>query len=103
MRAHRRDFEMFALTAGNLKMNGIAHGFFGRRGGVSTGIYESLNCGPGSGDVRAHVVENRKRVSAALGGAPLVNLGQIHGTHVVTATGPWPIGETPEDDKKFIP
>lgn len=94
---------MLVLQAKNLKTNGIAHGFFGRTGGVSTGIYESLNCGPGSGDERAHVIENRKRVSAWLGGASLVNLGQIHGTHVVTAAKPWPIGERPEDDKKFIP
>ena len=37
-------------ASGNLKAPGIAHGFFGRDGGVSTGIYASLNCGPGSRD-----------------------------------------------------
>jgi len=94
---------MFFLDADNLQQSGIAHGFFGRRGGVSTGIYDSLNCGPGSGDDRDAVIENRSRVCAALGVASLVNAGQIHGTHVVTVTKAWPIGATPEDDKKFIP
>ncbi len=51
-----------------LVLPGIAHGFFGRTGGVSTGIFASLNCGPGSGDDRAAVIENRRRVSDALGG-----------------------------------
>jgi len=45
---------------------GIAHGFFGREGGVSDGIYASLNCGPGSRDDPALVAENRARVVAAL-------------------------------------
>jgi hypothetical protein len=94
---------MFFLDAENLQQSGIAHGFFGRRGGVSTGIYDSLNCGPGSGDDRGAVIENRSRVCEALGMASLVNAGQVHGTHVVTVTKAWPIGATAEDDKRFIP
>ena len=81
---------------------GIVHGFFGRTGGVSTGIYDSLNCGPGSGDARAAVIANRRRVSNALG-AELVTLGQVHGAAVVTVEKPWPIGERPADDPKLIP
>ena len=82
----------------------VDHGFFGRTGGVSQGVFASLNCGPGSGDNRAAVVENRRRVSRALGeDVSLVNAGQIHGTQVVTVTKPWPIGETAADDPKFIP
>ena len=50
---------MFFLDADNLQQSGIAHGFFGRRGGVSTGIYESLNCGPGSGDDLATELHRR--------------------------------------------
>jgi hypothetical protein len=46
---------------------GLRHGFFTRRGGVSTGIYASLNCGPGSADEGAHVAENRIRVMRHLG------------------------------------
>ncbi|MBS0281258.1 MAG: laccase domain-containing protein, partial [Proteobacteria bacterium] len=41
---------------------GIAHGFFGRDGGLSTGVYASLNCGPGSRDDPAAVAGNRARV-----------------------------------------
>ena len=50
-----------------LKHPGIAHGFFGRQGGHSTGIFASLNCGLGSGDDRATVVRNREVVAKALG------------------------------------
>ncbi len=95
---------MLVLTSQALSaLPGIAHGFFGRSGGVSTGIYESLNCGPGSGDARANVVENRRRVSQALDGVALATLGQIHGTAVVTVTTPWPIGETAVEDAQHIP
>jgi hypothetical protein len=95
---------MLMLRADNLSHGNIAHGFFGRSGGVSTGIYDSLNCGPGSGDDRNCVIENRKRVAAALGpDIALVNAGQIHGTETVTVTRAWPIGETPQDDAKLIP
>ena len=57
---------MMRLESARLKADGIAHGFFGRDGGVSTGIYESLNCGPGSKDAPEAVAENRRRVAAAL-------------------------------------
>jgi hypothetical protein len=93
---------MLILTS--TALSGVAHGFFGRTGGVSTGIYESLNCGPGSGDERSAVIENRKRVALALGtDVSLVNAGQIHGTQTVTVTQAWPLGKTPADDPKFIP
>src|ERR1700742_632464 len=102
MRRCRRDLARSSMM--NLKADilstlpGIAHGFFGRRGGGSRGIYASLNCGPGSGDARADVLENRRRVSEALGGAALVTLGQIHSPDVVTVTKPWSIGATPAED-----
>lgn len=70
---------MKRLQTSNLIAPGIAHGFFGREGGVSTDIYASLNCGPGSRDDAAAVTENRRRVAAALApGAELVSLSQIH-------------------------
>jgi YfiH family protein len=80
------------LTAPNLTVPGIAHGFFGRDGGVSTGLYESLNCGPGSSDAPEAVAENRRRVAAALAGAEtpqLVSLSQIHSpiVHTLPAWG----------------
>jgi len=96
---------MLHLRAENLsRLPGIAHGFFGRSGGVSKGIFDSLNCGPGSADERANVIENRRRVCAALGkDVRLVTAGQVHETHVITVGKPWSIGSTPSEDATRIP
>src|ERR1700704_6158745 len=95
---------MLVLRGPNLSaLPGIAHGFFGRGGGVSSGIFASLNCGPGSGDDRAHVLENRRRVRETLGCAALVTLGQVHSATALAVTKPWPVGETREDDARTIP
>jgi YfiH family protein len=76
---------MKRLTVEALHAPGFAHGFFGREGGVSTGLYESLNCGPGSKDAPQAVTENRRLVSAALAPqAELVSLSQIHSPMVHT-------------------
>ena len=56
----------------------ISYGFFGRQGGVSEGIFSSLNCKPGSGDDPDAIVENRRRVSEVLQCQALVTLNQIH-------------------------
>jgi len=80
---------MLKLRAKNLS---TTHGFFGRTGGVSTGIFASLNCGPGSGDDPAAVTENRKRARDALGAAHLVTLYQTHSAQAVTVTAPWETG-----------
>jgi YfiH family protein len=79
---------MLILKSTNLESGTITHGFFGRTGGVSTGIYESLNCGPGSGDDPAAVTSNRGRVAQHLS-AELVTLYQIHGNGTVNVTAPW--------------
>jgi YfiH family protein len=77
----------------------IAHGFFGRQGGISQGIFASLNCGPGSGDTRADVIENRRRVAKALSPqSDLLTLYQIHSGEAVTVTAPWNLGEGPQAD-----
>lgn len=78
---------------------GARHGFFTRRGGVSSGIYAGLNCGPGSSDQREAVTLNRARVAAALGVAParLLSLHQVHGTEVAVA-GPDGWTERPRAD-----
>lgn len=66
---------------------GTRHGFLGRQGGVSAGIYASLNCGLGSDDDRHAVHENRRRaVAASAPGAALVTLHQMHSPTVVTVT-----------------
>ncbi len=64
----------------------IEHGFFGRKGGISTGIYESLNAGPGSDDAPDAIAENRERVRKALRAEQLVSLYQIHSPNVITLT-----------------
>jgi len=76
------------------------HGFYSRRGGVSTGLYESLNCGQGSGDDPAAVAANRARVAAHLSGrddTPLVSVYQVHGTTCLTVDAPW-AGDRPQAD-----
>lgn len=73
-------------------MTNIRHGFFSRRGGVSSDLYESLNCGPGSKDDPANVFENRRIVSAHISGrrdTPLLSCYQIHSATVVAATSDW--------------
>ena len=81
---------MLILKAFNLSsLPSIAHGFFGRTGGVSTGIYASLNCGPGSADVPTHVAENRRRAQAVLSGVALNTLYQIHSATAVTVDAAW--------------
>ena len=84
-----------AATAEALRsdlLRGVPHGFFTRNGGVSTGLWASLNCGPGSADAPAAVAENRARVARALGAGTLLFLHQVHSADAVTATGPWQIG-----------
>jgi polyphenol oxidase len=69
------------------KLGSVPHGFLGRRGGVSTGIFTSLNCSLGSDDDRDNVLENRRRaVAAVLPGSALSRVYQIHSADVVTVT-----------------
>jgi len=90
------------MTAEYLTHPGLAtrHGFFTRRGGVSTGAYASLNCSLSSGDDPACVARNRALVAGALGVADthLLGVTQVHGTEVVTVTEIWPAGTGPKAD-----
>lgn len=67
-------------------LDGVAHGFFGRRGGASSGIFEGLNCGGGSSDQAEIVAMNRDRVADAIGVSPerLVSVHQVHSATAVT-------------------
>src|SRR5687767_8814831 len=89
------------LTAANLAaMPTIRHGFFTRRGGISSGLFRSLNCGVGSGDDRETVLLNRGRVATALGidrGA-LASPYQIHGAEVAVVNEVWEPGHGPQAD-----
>ncbi|MFA5955679.1 peptidoglycan editing factor PgeF [Hyphomicrobium sp.] len=82
------------VEARNLaNLNGIRHGFFTRNGGVSTGLYASLNCGWGSSDDQSLIAENRRRIGHYLGGdekfgGGVVTLYQEHGTTALEVTTP---------------
>ncbi|TPE51337.1 peptidoglycan editing factor PgeF [Amaricoccus solimangrovi] len=82
------------------RLDGTTHGFFTRKGGASSGIFEGLNCGQGSSDLSEAVTINRSRVAEAMDVAParLLSLRQVHSTRVVTAEGPWEGGTRPEAD-----
>ncbi|MGH6693894.1 peptidoglycan editing factor PgeF [Sphingopyxis sp.] len=86
----------FAIAA---PLDAIPHGFFGRRGGVSTGELASLNCGLGSGDDPALIAENRRRVAdAILPGAALTGLYQVHANRCVIVDGDTDLAARPEAD-----
>src|SRR5438445_9748388 len=89
------------LQAASLRsLSGIRHAFFTRHGGVSEGIYATLNGGVGSHDLPARVAENRARMAAAVGVAPghLITAYQIHSPDVVTAERPWDPSVRPKAD-----
>ena len=87
------------LTApGLVGLPSITHGFFTRRGGVSKGIYASLNCGQGSSDDAAAVRENRQRVAAHLDAAALVTANQVHSALAVVAEAAWGPSARPSAD-----
>ncbi len=81
-------------------IGGIQHGFFTREGGVSEGIYASLNCGVGSKDDRARVLENRRRVAAHLGttGERLLTCHQVHSASAVIVEAAWGLDGLPKAD-----
>jgi YfiH family protein len=92
---------MLKFADANLQAkSGIAHAFFGREGGVSSGLYTSLNCGPGSRDDRTHVIENRRRALEALApnGNRLATLYQVHGADAVIVENAWELGRSPRAD-----
>jgi polyphenol oxidase len=79
---------------------GISHGFFTRAGGVSTGIYAGLNCGLGSNDVAALVLENRRRVADHLyaGASEVLTVHQIHSANAVVLDRPIARADLPKAD-----
>src|SRR4029077_14947411 len=78
----------------------IRHAFFTRSGGVSQGVYASLNGGVGSSDAPHKVAENRARMAAALGVSAdrLLTPYQIHSPDVVVADAPWTHDRRPRAD-----
>ncbi|MBC6982234.1 peptidoglycan editing factor PgeF [Caulobacter sp. 17J80-11] len=88
-----------ALTSPRLQLEGVRHAFFTRHGGVSTGIYSSLNLGPGSKDDPEAVAENRRRAAAVFEVGPdnLLSCYQTHSVIARVADAPW-AGQRPEGD-----
>jgi len=94
------DKEAMLQAASLASLARIRHAFFTRDGGVSQGVYASLNGGVDSDDAPAKVGENRARMAAALGVAPgrLMTPYQIHSPDVVVADAPWPSDHRPRAD-----
>ena len=88
------------IEAASLKLTGLRHAFFSRDGGVSDGLYASLNGGTGSRDAPDKVAENRARMAAALGVAPsrFLTCYQVHSAEVAVAETPWPNDQRPRAD-----
>jgi YfiH family protein len=88
------------ITSDILSASNIKHGFFTRLGGVSDGLYASLNCGFGSEDPPENVTENRSRVAGSLGVEPgkLLTTYQYHGSEVVVASKSWTDRDRPRAD-----
>ena len=87
------------ITSSLLAKAGVRHAFFTRAGGVSGGIYASLNVGSGSADAPEHVAENRRRAATHFG-SPVEALNtchQVHSARAEIATRPWG-ADRPEAD-----
>ena len=71
-------------------LDGVTHGFFGRKGGASSGVFAGLNCGFGSSDQHDIVAINRSRVAEAMGGTEgdMVGVHQWHSADVISVSAP---------------
>lgn len=80
-------------------LDGVAHGFLGRRGGVSRGVHAGLNVGLGSDDERSAILANRDLArDAVLPGSSLVTVHQVHSPDVVTVRAPFADDARPAAD-----
>ena len=89
------------LTLGPLnRLDGVRHAFFSREGGVSEGLYASLNCGLGSGDKLDNVLTNRARAAEEIEVDPnaLITCYQVHSADVVRVDAPWSRDKLPKAD-----
>jgi len=88
------------IQSDHLQSETITHGFFTRIGGASTGIYQGLNVGLGSGDDRETVLENRQRVAQTMGVTDdkFMMVYQVHSSDVALADKPWKMEDRPKLD-----
>ena len=85
------------ITSKLLEVAGVRHAFFTRNGGISQGIYASLNVGLGSNDDPEAVRENRRRCAAHFGAESIVTAYQVHSAVALVADGDWPAGPPQAD------
>ena len=85
------------ITSKLLDVAGVRHAFFTRQGGVSEGLYASLNVGLGSGDDPDAVLENRRLCAARFGAESVVTAYQVHSATALVADGDWPAGPPQAD------
>ncbi len=92
--------QLAPIEAPLLKLPGVAHAFFTREGGVSTGLYRGLNTGIGSKDSREAVLENRARAARHIGAAPenLATPYQVHSADALVVETVWAPGDGPRAD-----
>ncbi|MBL6929082.1 MAG: peptidoglycan editing factor PgeF [Rhodospirillales bacterium] len=81
-------------------LSGVRHGFFTRRGGVSEGLYGSMNCGFGSDDLAENVAQNRALAMECINqpADALVTARQVHSARALTVTERWTRDAAPEAD-----
>lgn len=80
------------------KNKGISYKFFDKNGGVSSGVYSTLNLGLGSNDERENLIKNREIVKNKMEVEHLLTLSQCHGNDVVNVTTPWDLDNIPTAD-----
>ena len=85
------------ITSKLLDAAGVRHAFFTRNGGVSQGVYASLNVGLGSKDDPDAVGENRRRCAGHFGQEVIVTAYQVHSATALVADGDWPAGPPQAD------
>ena len=88
-----------AKTHALLESAGVSHGYFTRRGGVSSGLYKGLNVGSGSNDAPEAVAENRLRAAKFMNPRceAVITPWQVHSPDAVIVDGPFQ-GEKPKAD-----
>lgn len=95
------DVEFFTQDAFSETLSsGVAYGFFGRKGGVSSGVFQGLNCGQGSNDDPQTIAKNRSLVAGKIGIRleNLMSLYQVHGNDCLTVETPWAPQDRPQAD-----
>ena len=92
--------ELTPVRLDALNVDGVSHAFFTRAGGVSEGVYATLNGGVGSRDAPEAVAENRARMAAELKVSPAALLVpfQVHSSDVIAVSAPWTRENRPRCD-----